>query len=94
MKNNTNYKQTETRLRQDYGGQASEIPEDWIVSPLENYIDFNPKRSLSKKQKARCVAMADLQPFEKKIDNYTYKAYSGGSKYINGDTLLARILLA
>ena len=35
--------------------------------------------------------MNDLIPFKKKISNYANKIYKGGSKFRNGDTIVARI---
>lgn len=81
MQDNTNYKQTE----------IGEIPEDWSVACLADFTSLNPQRILKKKQDAKYVSMANLQPFDKKIVNFEIKPYNGGVKFINTDSLLARI---
>lgn len=58
---------------------------------LSDFIEFNPRESLSKGSPAKEVAMADLMPFQKKISSYCVSPYRGGMKFRNGDTLLARI---
>lgn len=54
-------------------------------------IDFNPKESLPKNSQAKKIGMEKLSPFYKFIDSYEYEKYSGGSKFRNGDTIVARI---
>lgn len=54
-------------------------------------IEFNPKESLQKNSQAKKIGMEKLSPFYKFIDAYEYEKYSGGSKFRNGDTLVARI---
>lgn len=78
---NTKYKQTE----------IGEIPEDWNIGELIDYVSINPVRKLVKQRVAKYIPMANLNPFEKNIRNYEIKNYNGGTKFSNGDTLLARI---
>ena len=54
-------------------------------------MEFNPKESLKKGELATKVAMDKLLPFEKFISSMEQAPFSGGSKFKNGDTLLARI---
>jgi type I restriction enzyme S subunit len=54
-------------------------------------IEFNPRESISKGVVAKKVAMERLMPFSKIINGYELAKYKGGSKFRNGDTLLARI---
>lgn len=91
----TKFKQTEPplhpELRRDYEGQAGEIPEDWEVAIFGDHIDINPFRLLKKGQLAKSVPMEFINVFDKKILSFEIKEYKGGSKFQNGDTLMARI---
>lgn len=64
---------------------------EWKKFKLGDVIDFNPRESISKGQVAKKVAMEKLIPFSKFIDGYELVEFKGGSKFRNGDTLLARI---
>lgn len=64
---------------------------DWNDSVLSDVIDFNPKEELKKGKTAKKIAMEELHPFDKKVNGFTLAEYSGGAKFRNGDTLLARI---
>lgn len=79
--NQTKLKQTEVGL----------IPEDWEVLELENAIDFDPERPIKKGKEVSFVAMTNIDTFDKKIKAQTKRPFNGGSKFKNGDTLLARI---
>ena len=67
------------------------IPEEWNVLSLEEAVDFNPRRSIKKGQLVKFVAMTEIDPFTKKIKSFSEKPFSGGTKFKNGDTLMARI---
>lgn len=58
---------------------------------LKDFIDFNPRETLPKGQLAKKVAMEKLRPFCRDIEEFEVAKYSGGTKFRNGDTLLARI---
>lgn len=58
---------------------------------LKNYIKLNPKEHISKGEIVRQVAMADLEPFNRDIKKWSYVKYKSGTKFRNGDILLARI---
>lgn len=58
---------------------------------LKDFIDFNPRETLPKGQPAKKVAMEKLRPFCRDIEEFEVAKYSGGTKFRNGDTLLARI---
>ena len=64
---------------------------EWKKVKLKDVIEFNPKETLKKGTLAKYVEMANLQCFQKNILKYDIKEYKGGSKFRNGDTLLARI---
>jgi type I restriction enzyme, S subunit len=79
--NNQKFKQTEIGL----------IPDDWDVLSIEKSIEINPFRKLAKNKLAKKISMDKLQSFTKKIQGYEITEFKGGTKFINGDTLLARI---
>lgn len=58
---------------------------------LFEFIQFNPTERLAKGTLAKKVPMEYLQPFTRAISDYETAEYSGGSKFRNGDTLMARI---
>ena len=58
---------------------------------LVDIAEFNPKESLKKGTIAKKVAMDQLRPFCRDILGYTQEAFSGGTKFRNGDTIMARI---
>lgn len=64
---------------------------DWRIKKLSDIADFNPKESLSKGTIAKKIAMDKLQPFCRDIPGYEMESYSGGTKFRNGDTIMARI---
>lgn len=52
---------------------------------------FNPKVVLSKGEDAPFVDMASLVPFTRDVGADYKKPYSGGTKFLDGDVLMARI---
>lgn len=64
---------------------------NWPLVRASEFIEFNPKISLKKEKIAPKISMEDLTPFTKNIGSYSYAPYRGGSKFINGDVLFARI---
>lgn len=65
--------------------------EEWNTQKLEDVIIFNPRESIRKNDLATKVTMQDLEPYNKKIKNWSKNKFSGGTKFKNADTLLARI---
>ena len=64
---------------------------EWTIKRLSEIADFNPHESLTKGTLAKKVGMDKLQPFCRDIPSYEMEAYSGGTKFCNGDTIMARI---
>lgn len=64
---------------------------DWKLLKLSDIAEFNPKESLTKGTIAKKIAMDKLQPFTRDIPEYELESYSGGTKFRNGDTIMARI---
>ena len=58
---------------------------------MANYIDVNPKRSLRKNEPAKCVDMSYLSTTGPFPSGWETKGYNGGMKFLNGDTIMARI---
>ena len=58
---------------------------------LYEYVDINPKEIIPKGIIAKKISMDKLQPFCRDISNYELAEYSGGAKFRNGDTIMARI---
>jgi type I restriction enzyme S subunit len=73
------------------GEEMEELKEGWRRVRLGDVIDFNPKETLKKNTMSKYVEMAQLQCFARNIIGYSFKEYKGGTKFRNGDTLLARI---
>ena len=69
------------------------VPEGWTRCCLENVISFNPKVSLSKERLKQSVPMSALSTTYMILDfnEFTTTYSNAGSKFQNGDTLLARI---
>ena len=63
----------------------------WKQSIASDFIEFNPKVSLKKGTLAKKISMEKILPFTKNITGYEWSKFSGGTKFENGDTLLARI---
>ncbi len=64
---------------------------DWYTIQAKDFIDFNPRLTLKKGEVATKVAMDKLHPFSKKIREIERAEYNGGTKFCNGDTIMARI---
>ncbi|EIT88298.1 type I restriction modification DNA specificity domain-containing protein [Parascardovia denticolens IPLA 20019] len=64
---------------------------EWVMKKLKDIANFNPRESLAKGIVAKKVAMDKLQPFCRDIPGYELEPFSGGTKFRNGDTIMARI---
>ena len=64
---------------------------EWTVKKLSEIADFNPRESLPKGTIAKKVGMDKLQAFCRDIPSYEMEAFTGGTKFRNGDTIMARI---
>ena len=58
---------------------------------LKDIIQFNPQEKLRKGIMARKIAMEQLTPFNRFVQSNIFEEYKGGSKFRNGDTIMARI---
>ena len=64
---------------------------EWVMKKLKDIADFNPRESLAKGTIAKKIAMDKLQPFCRDVPGYELEPFSGGTKFRNGDTIMARI---
>ncbi|MGI6014086.1 MAG: restriction endonuclease subunit S [Oscillospiraceae bacterium] len=64
---------------------------NWTTQQLSDIADFNPRESISKGTMAKKIGMDKLQPFCRDVPKYSIEAFSGGTKFRNGDTIMARI---
>ncbi len=71
--------------------ELGEIPEGWRVVELEQVVDINPPRVLKKEQRAPCLDMASMPTRGHVPNRVVERPYISGARFINGDTLLARI---
>jgi type I restriction enzyme S subunit len=67
------------------------MPQDWKLVKVGDFIDFNPKETLLKSKLTKKVAMQHVQPYTRDVLEFEFDYYSGGSKFRNGDTIMARI---
>ena len=69
------------------------VPEGWINCCLDDVITFNPKVILDKNRLKQFVPMSALNTSSMILDSgeYSTTLSNSGSKFQNGDTLLARI---
>ena len=63
----------------------------WERKKLKEIVQFNPKESLSKGVMAKKIGMDKLKPYVRDISEYELAEFSGGTKFRNGDTIMARI---
>lgn len=71
--------------------EVKNIPDGWVESSLSDIALVNPRESISKGTIAANIPMDCIDSFSKKIQRYYSKGFQGGTKFRNGDTLLARI---
>ena len=67
------------------------IPAGWRVAALGDVIDVNPRRSLKKGELAPHLAMADMPTHGHAPHAVTERPFGSGTRFTNGDTLVARI---
>ncbi len=87
------------QMNQKLEETAQAIYKHWFVDncdtavseKLGEYIYFNPKHSIKKNEVTSYVEMADLQESHMTIRGHIQRPFTAGSKFMNGDTLLARI---
>ena len=58
---------------------------------LIDAVEINPNEKIVKNKIAKKIGMEKLTPFYKFVDRYEFEKYSGGAKFKNEDTIVARI---
>lgn len=87
------------RINRNLEAQAQAMINKWFfgkdvqddLGTLGEIADINPTRKLAKGTIARYIEMSNLSSSTAFPSGWEEKAYNGGSKFQNGDTLLARI---
>ena len=67
------------------------MKEAWKECKLGDIVEMNPTESIKKGTISKKIGMDLLQPFCRSISSFTTEAYSGGAKFRNKDTIMARI---
>lgn len=67
------------------------IPEGWGFKPVPEAIQLNPTLRLNQSTDNKFVAMGDIEPMSMLVRNFECRDSKSGSKFQNGDTLMARI---
>ena len=64
---------------------------EWKSVRAGDFIEFNPRLSIKKGEVATKISMDKLKPFTKRIPETEKVTFAGGTKFCNGDTIMARI---
>jgi len=73
------------------GSELGEIPDGWELRPLPELIEVNPPRPLRKGDVAPYLDMANMPTQGHSPDAVIERAFGSGMRFVNGDTLVARI---
>ncbi len=71
--------------------ELGDVPKGWEVGKLQEVIHFNPRRTLKKDSLAPYLDMKNVRTQGHLVDEVILRNMTSGTKFINGDTLLARI---
>ena len=88
------YEEWFVRLRfpgHEHTPTQNSLPKGWERVPTPEAIDINPRTKLSDDDEHWWVVMGDLPLDSMVIQNAVRRSGRSGSKFMNGDTLLARI---
>ena len=64
---------------------------EWQTVRAADFMDFNLRLSIKKGTVATKISMDKLRPFTKAVPSVEQAEFSGGTKFANGDTIMARI---
>lgn len=67
------------------------VPEGWEVAEAESLIEFDPRTKVPKEGIKRFVPMGTLSTSNSVIEGWETRSGNAGAKFMNGDTLFARI---
>lgn len=68
-----------------------EAKDDLEIGTLEDIMHFNPTHSLKKGDMFPYLEMGNVQTFKSSVADWYKRVFTSGTKFKNGDTLLARI---
>lgn len=71
--------------------ELGEIPRGWRRVPLPEIIEVNPSRPLQKGASAPYLDMANMPTQGHSVNNVIQRPFGSGMRFMNGDTLVARI---
>lgn len=71
--------------------EIGEIPNGWSSSCLQDLIDLNPRTPVEKGALIAYLDMANVPSRGYAVDKVVSRVVGSGSRFVNGDTLLARI---
>ena len=71
--------------------ELGEIPEGWVVAPMRELIDVNPKRRLQRGEVVPYLPMANMPTRGHVPTSVDVRPFGSGMRFANGDTLVARI---
>ena len=71
--------------------ELGEIPTGWELKPLPEFVEVNPPRSLRRGEVAPYLDMANMPTSGHSPDAVIMRPFSSGMRFVNGDTLVARI---
>ncbi len=74
-----------------YDEELGEIPKGWKVVNMSELIKINPSRNLKKNSLAPYLGMTDIPIYSSRISRFYLRVFTSGMKFMNGDTLVARI---
>lgn len=64
---------------------------NWEIKKLKEIAYINPKENLKKGTICIKISMDKLTPYCRDIEEFDLEAFNGGSKFRNGDIIMARI---
>jgi type I restriction enzyme S subunit len=71
--------------------ELGEVPKGWIWTKLKSVAELNPSRALSRGIVAPYVEMSNLPTSGHQPLEWPRREFGSGTRFVNGDTLLARI---
>jgi len=71
--------------------EIGETPKGWGVASVSSVVEVNPERRLSKGQVAPYVEMGQLPTAGARVVGWAARSFASGSRFQNGDVLVARI---
>ena len=67
------------------------VPEGWEVGAVSEVFDVNPSRPLRKGEIAPCLEMKNMPTHGHTPESWEQRPFGSGTRFMNGDTLVARI---